>query len=124
MNKKITRISVLLLFSLLSMPFFSSCDKDTNCYLTVVVRDSGTHNPIPLANVEISQNGGTLHAEGVTDLEGSYQTYFVAPAIVNVEARLPMPDGVGERRGNTSIRLKEGETVVANITMPTEPYYD
>ena len=123
MNKKRFLIPVLLFFSLLSTPIFSSCDKDTNCYLTVLVRDEATHAPIPLANVTISQNGGSLHAEGVTGVEGTYETYFVAPAIVNVEARLPQPDGVGERRGTTSIRLKEGETVTATITLTPQIFY-
>lgn len=117
----------MLFFSLLSMPIFSSCDKDTNCYLTVLVRDEGTHAPIPLAKITISQNGGSLYAEGITDVDGTFQTNFTAPAIVNVKAALPQEVGgrsIGERRGTTSIRLKEGETVTANITMTSEIFYD
>ena len=123
MNKKRTFIPVLLFFSLLTLPIFSSCDKDTNCYLTVLVRDEATHAPIPLANVTISQNGGSLRADGVTGVDGTFQTYFVAPAIINVKATLPQPEGVGERRGETSIRLKEGETVTATVTLTPEIFY-
>ena len=123
MNKKRTLIPVLLFFSLLSLPIFSSCDKDTNCYLTVLVRDDASHAPIPLANVTVSQDGGSLHADGVTGVEGTFQTVFSAPAIVKVTARLPQPDGVGERRGETSIRLKEGETVTATVTMTSQIFY-
>lgn len=123
MNKKRIIFSGLLFFSLLSMPIFSSCDKDTNSYLTVLVRNESDHAPIPLANVTISQNGGSVHAEGITGADGTFQTYFVAPAILNVKAILPEPDGVGERRGETSVRLKEGETVTATITMTTEIFY-
>lgn len=122
MNKKRTLLPVLLFFSLLSMPIFSSCDKDTNCYLTVLVRDEGTHDPIPLAKIVISQNGGSLYAEGITDVDGTFQTNFTAPAIINVQASLPQE--VGERRGNTSIRLKEGENVTATITMTSEIFYN
>lgn len=123
MKKKLTLIPVLLFFSLLSMPIFSSCDKDTNCYLTVLVRDDATHAPIPLANVKVSQDGGSLQAEGITGVDGTFQTVFSAPAIVKVKAILPQPDGIGERRGETSIRLKEGETVTATITMTSEIQY-
>ena len=123
MHRKKFLIPVLLFISLLSAPIFSSCDKDTNCYLTVLVRDEGTHAPIQLANVIVSQNGGSLHAEGVTGTEGTFETSFTAPAILNVKAALPQPDGIGERRGETSVRLKEGETVVATITMTSEIFY-
>lgn len=124
MNRKRILIPVLLFISLLSAPIFSSCDKDTNCYITVLVRDEATHAPISLANVTISQNGGSLHAEGVTGTDGTFQTSFWAPAIINIKAVLPNIDEFGGYRfGETSVRLKEGETVTATITMPAQPYY-
>ncbi len=121
MNKKRNLIPVLLFLSLLSMPIFSSCDKDTNCYLNVFVRDEATHAPIQNANITVYQNGGSLYAEGVTGSDGIYSTHFVAPAILNIKAELPLE--VGMRRGETSIRLKEGETITATVTMTEEVFY-
>jgi len=121
MNKKRFLIPALLLLSILSLPLFSSCDKDTNCYLNVFVRDEATHAPIPNAKITVSQNGGSLYAEGVTAADGTYQTYFVAPAILNIKAVLPLE--VGERRGETSVRLKEGETITATVTMTADIHY-
>lgn len=122
MNKKRIIIPLMLFVSLLVTPLFSSCDKDTNCYLNVLVRDDATHAPISMANVTITS--GSLHDEGVTNTEGIYATHFSAPVILTVKAVLPGVDEFGgERRGETSVRLKDGETVTATITMTSEIYY-
>jgi hypothetical protein len=136
MKKKNFIFSLALFFSILPMAFFSSCDKDTNCYLDVNVVDEGTVNPISGemisgpgiagAVVEVYQDGGTVHAQGVTGSDGVYSTYFSAPAIVKIKAKLQLYNGdqpAGERRGETSVRLVEGETIPAKITLSSQVYY-
>ena len=46
MNKKNKIFSVLLFISLLPISLFSSCDKDTHCYLNVHVLDEATREPV------------------------------------------------------------------------------
>lgn len=117
MKKRINTLLSILFFSILPITLFSSCDKDTNCYIDVFVRDEITRTPISGVNIEIKQNGGVVHGAGITDATGTFSTHFIAPAIVIVKADLPVENG-GHRRAETSIRLKEGETVTANITLP------
>ena len=137
MKKKNFIFSLALFFSILPMAFFSSCDKDTNCYLDVNVVDEGTVNPISGemtsgpgiagAVVEVYQDGGTVHAQGVTGSDGVYSTYFSAPDIVKIKAKLQLYNesgqAAGERRGETSVRLVEGETIPAKITLSSQVYY-
>jgi hypothetical protein len=137
MKKKNLLFSVVLFFSILPMAFFTSCDKDTNCYLDVKVLDEGMinpisgemtpGNPIPLAEVEVYQDGGTVYSKGITGSDGVYSTYFNAPAIVKIKARLQLYNdagqAAGERRGETSVRLAEGETITANVTLSSQVYY-
>lgn len=137
MKKKNLIFSLALFFSLLPMAVFTSCDKDTNCYLDVNVVDAGTVNPIsgeiiagpsiPGAEVEVYQDGGTVHANGVTDGDGIYSTYFDAPAIVKIRARLqlytPTGQSAGYREGTTSVRLIEGETITAKVTLSSQVQY-
>ena len=121
--RKIFRITPLILFiSLLPAVLFSSCDKDTNCYIDVLVRDEISRNPVSGVSIEIKQEGGVVHANGITGANGIFSTHFIAPAIVIVKADLPVENG-GHRRNETSIRLKEGETVTANITLPIKVEY-
>lgn len=122
MNKKVTLFSVLLFFSMLSCGLLSSCDKDTNCYLDVLVVDETSRAPIANAKITISQNGGSLYDEGVTGADGIYQTHFSAPAIVNINAVLDMGN-TGERRGSNAVRLVEGEVKTVTIPMPAEIFY-
>ena len=122
MNKKITLISVMLFISLLSCGLFTACDKDTNCYLDVLVVDETSRAPISGAKIVISQNGGSVHDEGVTDATGMYSTHFSAPAVININATLDMGNG-GERRGSNAVRLIEGEVKTVTIPMPTEIFY-
>lgn len=127
MKKKILFVSAMLFFSILPLALFTSCDKDTNSYLKVLVIDENTKLPISGALVDVSQtNGGTVHAEGVTDGDGTFLTSFSAPAIVKVKAilQLPTEQGGGERRGETQVRLQEGETLTAKIALTSQVYYD
>ena len=126
MKKKILLASAVLFFSILPLSFFTSCDKDTNCYLEVSVIDDGTKLPIPLATIDITQSGGGIvQAHGVTDNDGSFSTTFKAPAIIKVKASLPIPasQGGGERRGETQVRLIEGETISAKISLTSQVFF-
>lgn len=125
MKKKILLISAMLFFSILPLSLFSSCDKDTNSYLEVLVLDDATKVPIPNAIVDISQtNGGIIHVTGTTGNDGIFKASFKSPAIVKVKASLPRPaaEGGGERRGETQVRLLEGKTLNATIQL-TDQYY-
>lgn len=123
MNKKRTLIPVLLFFSLLSLPLFSSCDKDTNCYLEVLVIREADRTPIPDVIIEISQNGGQISDNGITNAEGKYSTHFWAPAILNISAKKSAGE-VGWYRGETSVRLTEGEVKQAVVTMTDQIFYN
>lgn len=127
MKKKQFVLSALLLFSILPLALFSSCDRDTNCYLEVKVIDSNTKMPIPLALVEVYQDGGTVYSIGTTGNNGVYSTFFVAPAIVSIRAKLDVYNEsgvrVGERRANGSVRLVEGETKTAQLSMTDQIFY-
>lgn len=122
MNKKVTLLSLILFISMLSMSLFSSCDKDTNCYLDVLVVDETTRAPISGVQIVISQDGGAVHDEGVTNGEGIYSTHFNAPAILKINATLDMGNS-GERRGSGAVRLIEGEVKTVTIPMPAEIFY-
>ncbi|MBO4587036.1 MAG: hypothetical protein J5677_04385 [Bacteroidales bacterium] len=134
MKKKNLFLSALLFFSILPLTLFTSCDKDTNCYLDIKVVDETSVNPIsgetiggapiPGVQIEIYQDGGRVHANGVTDGDGVYSTYFNAPAIVKIKATLQLYDAggnpAGQRRGETSVRLIQGETLTAKITLGSQ----
>ena len=122
MNKKITLLSALLFISMLSLSLFTSCDKDTNCYLDVLMVDEATRTPIPGAKIVINQTGGSVYDEGVTGENGVYSTHFNAPAVLYVNATLDMGNS-GERRGNGAVRLVEGEVKTVTIPMPADIYY-
>ncbi len=107
---------------MLSLSLFTSCDKDTNCYLEVLVVDEATRTPIPGAKIVINQTGGSVYDEGVTGENGVYSTHFNAPAVLYVNATLDMGNS-GERRGNGAVRLVEGEVKTVTIPMPADIYY-
>lgn len=123
MKKKLLLIPALLFISLLSSTLFSACDKDTNCYLDVLVLDEATRNPISGATVRINQEHGDVQGEGVTGADGIFSTHFSSPAILNVTAELQLETG-GKRRGQTTIRIKDGETVTATVTLPLQAVYN
>ena len=126
MNKKHFILSALLFLSILPMTLFSGCDKDTNCYLDVLVVDNDTKAPIPGAIVKISQDGGTVSGQGITGGDGIYSTHFGAPAIITIKVTVTVRNDagqtIGERRGETSARLIDGETVTAKINVTNQVY--
>lgn len=122
MRKSILALSLMLCFSILPMALFSSCDKDTNSYLDVLVLDEATKKPVSKVKIEVKQNGGVLHASGVTKKDGIFSTHFNVPAILIVTADLTTAD-YGHRRNETRVRLIEGETVTSTIILPTQVSY-
>lgn len=124
MKKKRLFWGGLLLISVLSAITFSACDKDTWCYLEVLVKDQQTDLPAPDAHILISMEG-TLADTGITDANGIYTTKFAAPAIFNVKARLSYYDTLNPnvpyfRQGIKSVRLKEGETVQVTAVVESD----
>lgn len=131
MKKKSLFLMGALLISVLSTVLFSSCDKDTFCYIDVTVLDAKNENlPAPGAWVKIGyvkQNEadpmhpitGTIADTGQCDQHGVYRTKFGHPAIFTISARIDEPDTINYkpyyREGEKSIRLKEGETVTATV---------
>lgn len=136
MKKKNLYLSVMLFFSILPLALFTGCDKDTNCYLDVKVIGPSTVNPIsgetygggPVAGaiVEIFQSNiaGSVSDRGTTNSDGVYSTHFKAPAIVNIKAAQQLYDAAGQPagqyRGETSVRLIEGETLSPTITLGSQ----
>ncbi len=125
MNKKNKILSVLLFISLLPVALFSSCDKDTHCYLNVHVLDEATREPVSGVTVKIYQNGNTIYSGdraiiGITDEQGIYKHAFDAPAILKINATLDVQ--FGERRGTSDVRLEEGKTKDATITLSTQVF--
>lgn len=136
MKKKSLSLIGILLISALSTLFFTSCDKDTWCYIDVTVLDSKNDNlPSPGAWVKIQyvkRNNdnpdnsiyGTIADTGQCDANGIYRTRFAAPAIFTVTARIDEPDEINNklyyREGEKSVRLKEGETVTATVKVTGE----
>lgn len=120
-----------LLISVLSVLLFTSCDKDTWCYIDVTVIDSKNNNlPAPNAWVKIQyvkENPsdptnpitGSISDTGQCDASGVYKTRFAAPAIFTVVARVDEPDTLNNRfyyrEGEKSVRLKESETVSTTV---------
>ena len=131
MKKKSLSVFGFLLISLLSCTVFTSCDKDTWCYVDVTVLDAKNNNePSPGAWVKIQyvkkndanpQNNvvGTISDTGQCNANGRYQTKFAAPAIFTVTARIDEPDTLNNkyyyREGEKTVRLKEGEAVPVTV---------
>lgn len=124
MKKKSILLPLLLFFSVLPLTLFCSCDKDTNCYLDVNVVDEATQRDISGAIVKIYQDGGVVSDNGITGDDGVYSTHFKSPAIVKIKAILKVFDTqgnlAGERRGETSVRLLEGETLTAKVVITSQ----
>ena len=128
MKKKILTLVCLILIGGLSTLYFASCDKDTNCYVQITVVDEVTHAPIQGVFVKIDIENSYINAEGYTDAAGIFNATFAAPAIYNVAAKYET--GYDEtytpelfycyRKGNNTIRLKEGDTVYSTINLETE----
>lgn len=123
MNKKINILAVALFFSLLPMALFTSCDKDTNSYVDVLVLDEATRNPVSGVEVIFYQpNGGMITDTGYTSTNGIYSTYFVAPSILSIKVSKEVENN-GVRRGNGTVRLIEGEKVTAEVNLASEIFY-
>ncbi|MCQ2295329.1 MAG: hypothetical protein MJZ67_06710 [Bacteroidales bacterium] len=131
MKKKSLFLIGTLLFSVLSSFLFTSCDKDTWCYLDVTVLDSQNNNApaggawVKVQYVKANEADpnnpitGTIFDIGQCGADGVYRTKFAAPAIMTIEARIDEPDELNGRpwyrAGEQSIRLKSGETVTATV---------
>ena len=112
----------------LSAFFFGACDKDTNCYVEITVVDEVTKKPVKGVFVKIDIDSSYINAQGYTDANGRFDTVFSAPAIFNVSAKYET--GYDEtytremfycyRKGNNTIRLKEGETVQSTVNLESE----
>lgn len=126
MKKKINRLCLLLFISLLPTALFYSCDKDTNCYLDVLVVDENSRAPISGATVELYQNNcdpsDYNYRNGITGADGKYSTIFEAPGIFSVKASLNLPEG-GQRRGTGTVRTIEGETKTVTVILTNDVYY-
>lgn len=136
MKKKTLPILGLLFISALSFLSFGSCEKDTHCYIEVTVLDSRKDNqPAPGAWVKIqyvknseddtnSNVVGTISDTGQCDQNGVYRTFFYAPAIFTIQARIDEPDPVNHkfyyREGERTVRLKEGETVTSSVKVTSD----
>lgn len=133
MNKKGVFASVLLVVSILGSGLLQSCDKDTNSYLEVTVLDQTTKKEVKNAHVVIDMNRGTIADSGYTDDNGVYKTHFAAPAVFDIKAQLTIIDTplykpeegwFSHRDGQSSIRLKEGETVSATVFLEPNVTHD
>ena len=132
MKKKVLPFIGILFISLLSTVAFSSCDKDTWCYLDVTVLDSRNNNaPAPGAWVKIqyvktneADPQNNISDTGQCDANGVYSTKFAAPAIFTVLARIDEPDTLNNkfyyREGERSIRLKPSEVVTTTVKVTGE----
>ena len=131
MKKKTLPFIGFLLISVLSTVAFSSCDKDTWCYLEVTVLDSKNNNlPSPGAWVKVqyvknnendpqSSVVGTIADTVQCDGSGIARTKFAAPAIMTIMARIDEPDTLNHkfyyRQGERTVRLKEGEVITSTV---------
>lgn len=106
--------------------FFNACDKDTNCYVQVRVVDLVQNDTFPVNNawVKIDSDSSMVKAEGYTNQLGLFETMFSAPAIFNVAVKLTVADSTYPatnydvyRKGNNTVRLKEGDTVLTIVIL-------
>ena len=121
----LTTFSVLIICAF-SAVLFSSCDKETDSTVDVVVIDQETNLPFAGVNVKICKDNSEISVEGVTDANGRVKATFKAPAIFDVvctyETGLSDPT-TGEkfyREGKNSVRLKDGETVECKVIVLKE----
>ena len=127
MKKKILPLVGLLLISTFSIVSFVACDKDTDCYVQISVIDEDTKVPVQGAFVKIDIDSSYISAKGNTDNKGQFYATFSAPAIFNVAVtyeNASMYDSIYTqelfycyRKGNNTIRLKEGDTVKSTVML-------
>lgn len=97
----------------------TSCEKNTDCKLTVKTLDSVG---LPLGNAKIklyanvkTSSGATveadLKAEGVSDANGVSTYTFKLPAILDIKA------SVGTKTATSIVKLEEGKGVEKTVTV-------
>lgn len=123
MNTRLRLFASILLISTLANALFSSCDKDTHCYVEVqAVYENG--EPATAANILINQSRGTIEFHGVTDNSGTCLATFNAPAILSVNASVnatdPTGNVIGQRTGQGTVRTIEGETVSCRVVISNQ----
>ena len=128
MKKKIFALVCLALIGGFSIFSIASCDKDTDCYVQITVVDEVTHAPIKGVFVKIDIDDSYINAQGYTNAMGRFDTVFSAEAIFNVAAIYETGyDSIYKRenffcyrKGNNTIRLKEGDTVYSTVNLESE----
>ena len=121
----LTTISALIV-STFVLAMFTSCDKDTDCTLSVILIDEMTGNPFQGAVIKVAKDNSEVNAEGVTDANGRFKATFKAPAIFDVIATYDTGDrdpATGElfyREGRNSVRLEDGKTIECRVVLLKE----
>ncbi len=116
---KVKLFVTTLVLGLMTVFFSSSCEKKTDCKLTIrTVDDLG--NVLSGATVKLYANvktpsGSTveadLKAEGVSDASGTSTYTFKLPAILDIKAVSGSLSGVG------IVKLEEGKMVEKTVTL-------
>lgn len=116
---KIKLFIATLALGIMTIVFSSSCEKKTDCKLTIRTVDE-LGNALPAATVKLYANiktasGSTveadLKAEGVSDGSGSSTYTFKLPAILDIKAVSGSLAGIG------IIKLEEGKMVEKTVTL-------
>ena len=116
---KIKLFIASLAFGAITLVFNSSCQKNTDCKLTILTKDS-IGNALSGATVKLYANvktstGATVEADlkatGVSDGGGSSTYTFKLPAILDVKVVL------GSKTGIEIVKLEEGKKVDKTITV-------
>lgn len=108
-----------LALGIIVLAFNSSCQKNTDCKLTVIVHDE-VGNAVSGATVKLYANvktptGSTveadLKAEGISDASGSSNYTFKLPAILDIKVVTS-----GGKAGVGIVKLEEGKSVDKIVT--------
>ena len=102
-----------------TLVFSSSCEKKTDCKLTVITVDS-LGAPLAGVSVKLLANYQTrcdatgeavLKAAGVSNARSTSTYTFKLPAILDINA------AIGTKKGVAIIKLEEGKTVDKTVTV-------
>ncbi len=120
-KRNILALSALLV-STLGTSLLTSCNKDTDCTLKVVVKDQLTQLPADGIFVKASKYGTAVEASGYSDANGQVKLVFRDPAVFEVVATKDLGDLYGDsliyyREGSSSVTLKPGETVELQVIL-------
>ena len=116
---KIKLFIASLAFGAITLVFNSSCQKNTDCKLTITTKDE-LGNVVPGATVKLYANvktstGATVEADlkatGVSDGGGNSTYTFKLPAILDVKVTSSALAGLG------IVKLEEGKKVEKTITV-------